>query len=681
MLKSKEKVSTKVFHKSSLATKYISTCLAEVIQSTKNRPAVLALSSSSALKGVYSELVRLHKTGLSFANVVVFHIDEYFPIQKDRIQSFYRFMDDNLFSLVDIKRENVHFPDGGQPKEGVEGWCREYEEKLRTLGGADVMVLGVGRGGRLGFNEPGSAKTSRTRLVHLDRQTRKDVEGTFFGIDSVPKQAITMGVGTILDSKRIFLVAFGEDKAPIIHKTVEGPVIPDVVSSYLQLHHQTELVVDSAAARNLTRIKSPWVLIPNSSGHKLDWSDFKTVKRAVIYLSLTINKSILKLTDNDYIQNHLEQLLDAQGPAHNINLQVFQQLKETITGWPGGKPTADYLGLTPDARVSRLNLDKPHGTTTRNPTDYIVHNFQHISAEGNPHINSHIYPKKVLIFSPHPDDDVISMGGTLIRLVEQGHHVAVAYQTSGNYAVWDDDVKRFSNFATRFSQLFGMEAGVLSKIERDVGTFLDKKGSGMPDNAEIRKIKGLIRETEARAAARYCGVHDKDIHFLNLPFYETGTEKKNELSHLDVDIIVNLLQEFKPHQIYAAGDLSDPHGTHRVCLKAIFKALKAIKQAKTEWLNTCQVWLYRGAWQEWEPHEIDMVIPMSPNELLQKRYAIFKHQSQKDPPAFPGSDPREFWQRSEARNRETAKIYDNLGFIDYEGMEAFVLYDVQTGKI
>jgi len=406
---------------------------------------------------------------------------------------------------------------------------------------------------------------------------------------------------------------------------------------------------------------------------KVDWNNFLNVYKAVIQLSLKIKKSILKLTKEDYFNNSLEDLVHARGPAHNLNLEVFQHLKQTITGWPAGKPSEEYLLMTPEVRISSLNLVLPHGNTTRQPTDYIIKNIKYISPEKNANINTLVYPKRVLIFSPHPDDDVISMGGTLIRLIEQGHHVSVAYQTSGNYAVWDEDVKRFVNFARRYAEIFGMESGSLIQIENRINQAIDIKKNGVSDTAEVRRIKGLIRETEAMSAARYCGVRDEDIHFLNLPFYETGTEKKADLSEKDTNIIVDLLEKFKPHQIYAAGDLSDPHGTHGICLKAIYSAFSKVEN--TDWFKQCQVWLYRGAWQEWEPYEITMAIPMSPSELLQKRYAIFKHQSQKDPPAFPGSDPREFWQRSEARNRETARLYDTLGMTDYEGVEAFVLYD------
>jgi len=391
----------------------------------------------------------------------------------------------------------------------------------------------------------------------------------------------------------------------------------------------------------------------------------------VIQLSLSTKKSILKLTIEDYINYNLGDLVIVRGP-HNLNLEVFQHLKQTITGWPAGKPSEEFLKMSPEVRISALRLDIPHGNTTRQPTDYIINN-KFISSEKNANINTSVYPKRVLIFSPHPDDDVISMGGTLIRLIEQGHHVAVAYQTSGNYAVWDDEVSRFSNFARRYAEIFGLNNQVLLDIENRINHDINEKKNGGRDTADVRKIKGLIRETEAMAAARYCGIRDEDIHFLNLPFYETGTEKKGDLSEKDTTIITNLLEKFKPHQIYAAGDLSDPHGTHGICLKAIYSAFKQVENS--DWFKQCQVWLYRGAWQEWEPYEITMAIPMSPSELLQKRFAIFKHQSQKDPPPFPGNDPREFWQRSEARNRQTARLYDTLGMVEYEGVEAFVLYN------
>jgi len=413
---------------------------------------------------------------------------------------------------------------------------------------------------------------------------------------------------------------------------------------------------------------------------KTDWSEFKTVYKAVIQLSLRIKKSILKLTKEDYVQNELADMVEHYGgSAHNLNLEVFHHLRLTITGWPGGKPSEEYIAMKPDKRISSLKMNIPHGMTTREPTDYIINNIKYISADKNAALNSTVYPKRVIIFSPHPDDDVISMGGTLIRLIEQGHQVAVAYQTSGNNAVWDEEAERFSYFARRYAEIFQVDTKVCSEIEQKVHRDIDSKKKGEKDSMEVRKIKGLIRETEALAAARYCGVRDEDIHFLNLPFYETGADKKNDLSEKDTQIIVDLLEKYKPHQIYAAGDLSDPHGTHGICLKAIFAAFNKLEN--TDWYKQCQVWLYRGAWQEWEPYEITMAVPMSPSEMLQKRYAIFKHQSQKDTPVFPGDDPREFWQRSEARNRETARLYDTLGMNDYEGVEAFVLYDSKTMTI
>eukprot|EP01125_Pyxidicula_operculata_P016600 TRINITY_DN5732_c0_g1_i1.p1 TRINITY_DN5732_c0_g1~~TRINITY_DN5732_c0_g1_i1.p1 ORF type:complete len:692 (-),score=164.07 TRINITY_DN5732_c0_g1_i1:116-1927(-) len=600
-------------------------------------------------------------------------MDEFYPMTRKQLQSYYYYMHSNFFEHIDIDPKNIHIPNGEVPKSELPEYLQKYEDLIQSYG-IDIQIVGVSGSGQIGFNEPGCSKLSRTRLVHLDRRTKKEVESSFFNSDSVPDAALTMGVASILSAKRIFLLGFGEHKAKIMKKIIEDAASTEIVGTYLQSHENVEAVLDTAAGRGLTRVTAPWVVIPNSSAFKLTWDSTLTT-RAVIWLSLKLNKSLLRLREEDYFNNNLEQLIDARGSAHTINLEVFNHLKQTITGWPGGKIKGDILTMSPDARKSQLGLSNPHGSTTRNPTDYIVHNTQ-MNTAINPRVDQSIYPKTILVFSPHPDDDVISMGGTLIRLVEQGHKVHVAYQTSGNIAVWDDDVKRFANFATRYAQLFGIDASQFSKLEDEVEDYISDKKNGDADSVQIRKIKGLIRETEATSAARYCGVKKNDIHFLNMPFYETGKSKKSPVGKEDVDIITKLLRDLKPHQIYAAGDLTDPHGTHRLCLKAIMMSLKEVRN--DDWFKKCQIWLYRGAWQEWEPHEIQMAIPMSPTELLQKRYAIYKHQSQKDPAPFPGSDSREFWQRSEARNRETAHMYDVLGLTEYEAMEAFVHYDLDS---
>jgi glucosamine-6-phosphate deaminase len=669
-LRAKENIPTKVFRYASDGSKYVAQEIAKLIRATTHRPVVLGLATGATPTGVYEELVRLHKEeGLSFKNVVTFNLDEYWPMPHSQLQSYHRFMKEHLFDHVDIPPENCHIPNGEVAEADVEKHCEEYEQLIAKYGGIDLQILGIGRTGHIGFNEPGSSKKSTTRLVYIAKTTRLDAASDFFSLEAVPKRAITMGVGTILSAKRIFLLAFAEHKANIIKRAVEGPIDKEVAASYLQEHPRAEVILDLAAASQLTRIRSPWVLLGNSSTYKLKY-DSKMIRKAVIWLSLTVEKPILKLTEEDYIEHHLTPLVNEHGPVHRINIKVFTELKSTITGWPGGKPTQEFVNSG-----KTIVLPKYGGITTRVPTDYIIDNYKHINPEVNPNINNSIFPKTVLIFSPHPDDDVISMGGTLIRLVEQGHNVHVAYQTSGDIAVWDDDVRRFTNFATEYCKMFKFSnVQQFEKLERDIEAFINNKRPGQVDLPEILKIKGLIRATEARSAARYCGVPSENIHFLEMPFYETGMVKKKPLSEADIALVYDLIQKVKPHQIYAAGDLSDPHGTHRVCLQAILQALERVKIE--EWFKLCQVWLYRGAWQEWDPEDIEMAIPMSPQELLQKRYAIFKHQSQKDTAPFPGADKREFWVRAEDRNRATAKLYDKLGLPEYEAMEAFVRYHV-----
>lgn len=588
----------------------------------------------------------------------------------DCAQSYHRYMHDRLFNHIDIPKENINVPTGELPEDQLEEYCQQYEDKIAQLGGLDIQILGIGRTGHIGFNEPGSSRRSLTRMLLLDKKTRMDAASGFFALEAVPLKAITMGVGTILAAKRIFLLAFSEHKAQIVQRAIEGPIDDEVAASFLQEHPNSQFVIDAPASYELTRYKAPWTLLGHAADVKLEWTP-RLVRKAVIWLSLALKKPILKLTSDDYLDNHLTQLLQLHGPVHKINVRVFTELKETITGWPGGKPD----GST-DQKDKAEEIDLPGGTTTRRPRQYIEE-YSYINKSVNPHVDSTTFPKKVLIFSPHPDDDVISMGGTMIRLIEQGHHVSVAYQTSGNIAVWDDDVNRFANFASQFAKFFKLPgAAETEAIEKQVNDFIKTKSLGMSDIPVVAHIKAMIRETEARNAARYCGVPNDRIHFLELPFYESGTVKKKPLSQADIDIIVKLFRELQPTQIYAAGDLSDPHGTHRVCLQAIIGALHIVKD--DEWFKATQFWLYRGAWQEWDPEDIEMAIPMAPDELLQKRYAIYKHQSQKDPAPFPGSDPREFWQRTEDRNRATAAIYDQLGLPEYEAMEAFVRYDIRN---
>lgn len=589
---------------------------------------VLGLATGSTPTGVYTELVRLHKhEGLSFKNVITFNLDEYFPMQPTELQSYVRFMREHLFDHIDIPAGQWNVPDGTIAREAVGDYCRDYERRIKEAGGIDLQLLGIGRTGHIGFNEPGSSRESRTRLITLDKVTRLDAASDFFGEEFVPRRAITMGVGTILDAKRVIMMAFGEGKARVVAQAVEGPVTSVIAGSFLQQHPNSLVVLDEAAAAELTRFKSPWLV------GAVDW-DKPIIRKAVIWLAQSLKKPILKLTDEDYNEHGLQDLLATSGTAYEINVDVFRATQETITGWPGGKPN---------------HLKRP-GDRSRP--------------------NDSIFPKRVVVFSPHPDDDVISMGGTLIRLADQGHEVHIAYQTSGNIAVFDADAQRFVDFAADLNRLLGAGVEAADRLERQVDEFVRGKRPGQVDSAILQKIKGLIRRGEAKAAAGDCGVPNDRCHFQDLPFYETGAVRKRPLGEEDVQLTVELLQRIKPHQIYAAGDLSDPHGTHRVCLQAVMQACTRLQ--KEAWFKETEIWLYRGAWQEWEPERIEMAVPISPQELLRKRTAIFKHQSQKDKAMFPGSDLREFWQRAEDRNRATAKIYDQLGLAEYEAIEGFV---------
>lgn len=627
-----EHISAQIFEDASLASKAVAREISDLIRrrNEQDKHTVLGLSTGSTPTQVYAELIRLHKQeDLSFGNVITFNLDEYYPMQPASLQSYVRFMNEHLFDHIDIPEENVHIPDGTVNEDGIDTFCRQYEAKIQESGGIDLQLLGIGRTGHIGFNEPGSRPNSRTRLITLDTITRQDAASDFFGEENVPRRAITMGVGTILNAQRIIMMAWGEGKAPVIKEAVEGEVKERIPATYLQQHSDAWVVLDQPAAAELKRQKTPWLLT------SCEWDD-ELMRRAVVWLCQKVEKPVLKLTDEDYNEHGMGDLLSRYGRAYNINLKVFNELQHTITGWPGGKPNAD-------------DSNRPE--------------------------RAQPFPKRVLIFSPHPDDDVISMGGTLNRLVEHGHDVHVAYQTSGNIAVFDDDVLRFADFVLEYQELFGMKADEADAMLQKIKSFLKNKEPGQVDSEAIQQIKGLIRRGEAKAGARYCGVKEQNLHFLDMPFYETGRVKKKPLSEEDINITANLLRTVKPHQVYAAGDLSDPHGTHRVCLKAIFEALDSCKNE--HWMDDCYVWLYRGAWQEWDINDIEMAVPLSPQELAKKRRAIFKHQSQKDRPLFPGPDPREFWQRSEQRNRGTAQLYDKLGFAEYEAIEAFVRYKME----
>ena len=625
-----EKVPCHVLQHAGDASTFVAGQIAELIRqrTAAGEKCVLGLATGSTPVSVYNELVRLHQQeGLSFRNVVTFNLDEYYPMRSDALQSYVRFMWEHLFDHIDIEPDNVHIPDGTLAETDVAQYCRDYEWAISDAGGIDIQVLGIGRTGHIGFNEPGSSRESRTRLITLDKVTRRDAASDFFGEVHVPRRAITMGVGTILEARQVYLLAFGEGKAPVVAQAVEGEVSKSIAASFLQEHANAKIVLDEAAAEQLTRYRCPWVI------GDCQWDEALT-RKAVIWLSQYLQKPILKLTVEDYNEEHLQDLLARHGSAYDINLAVFRHLQSTITGWPGGKPAH-----------------------ARQPGD-------------RPQHHEEIFPKRVLVFSPHPDDDMISMGGTLSRLADQGHEVHVAYQTSGNIAVFDDDVVRCAELIREFNQEFEIASEQISNMVAEIEQSLQHKLPGQVDSDSVRAIKSMIRRGEARAAARVCGVGSDRLHFLEMPFYETGRVRKKPLGEDDIALTVDLLERLQPHQIYAAGDFSDPHGTHRTCLSAVLQACKRVEQQP--WFVVCQVWLYRGAWQEWNPHQIEMAVPLSPQELMRKRNAIFKHESQKDCALFPGSDPREFWQRAEDRNRKTAEVYDALGLAEYEAIEGFV---------
>lgn len=626
--KKHEKMHAEIFPNSSIASVAVAEEIAEIIRvkSKNGEKAILGLATGSSPIKVYEELVRMHKEdNLSFRNVVTFNLDEYYGLKKEHQQSYWHFMQEHLFGHVDILNENINLPSGEVPVNELSQFCVDYELKIKSYGGLDFQLLGIGRTGHIGFNEPGSHQKSSTRLITLDHLTRSDAASDFAGLDNVPRKAITMGVGTIMNAKRIVMLAWGDKKAEIVKEMIEGGISSDVPASYLQEHQNVTVLLDESASAEMTRIKTPWIV------GSVNWSE-KLIRKSVVWLSKKTKKPILKLTDRDYNDNGMSNLIALEGgSAYDLNIRMFNCLSDTITGWPGGKPNAD---------------------DTRRPE------------RAEPSI------KRIIIFSPHPDDDVISMGGTLQRLAKQGHEVHVVYQTSGNIAVADHDALRFAEFTLQLKNVTGDNTP--TKFYSDVISKIKNKSENEIDPVEIRQIKSLIRRGEAIAATRYCGIKDENVHYLDLPFYDTGKAKKNPLSDKDVNLVSEIIEKIKPHQIFAAGDLADPHGTHKVCLDAVFAALA--KHKSKDYMKKCYLWLYRGAWQEWDINDIDMAIPISPEELAKKRKAIFFHQSQKDGVMFSGGDHREFWQRSEDRNRGTAELYDNLGLPEYEAIEAFKRY-------
>ncbi|MBR6715020.1 MAG: glucosamine-6-phosphate deaminase [Prevotella sp.] len=627
-----EKVPTDIFPKIEDAVKSVADVIEDEIR-LKQRVGnycVLGMGTGNSLTPVFDELIRRHKeNNLSFNNVVVFNAYEYFPLSPTAQHSAINQLRERFLNFVDIEPQNIFSPDGTIPQEEVQQYCRRYEQRIKTFGGIDVMLLGIGRIGNIATNEPGSGLSSTSRIILIDPTSREEMTMSFGTNEPVPPCSITMGISTILSARKVFLTAWGEEKADIIRKTVEGSITDAIPASFLQTHNDAHVVIDLAAASRLTRIVHPWLV------KSCNWTD-KLVRSALVWLCQLTGKPILKLTNKDYNENGLSELLALYGSAYNANIKIFNDLQHTITGWPGGKPEAD-------------DTYRPERATP--------------------------FPKRVLVFSPHPDDDVISMGGTIQRLVSQGHEVHVAYETSGNIAVGDEEVTRFMHFINGFNQLFGnSEDKVITKKYEEIKSFLASKKEGDMDTHDILTIKGLIRRGEARTASTFNHIPLSRVHFLDLPFYESGKIEKLPMGEKDVRIVQDLISKIQPHQIYVAGDLADPHGTHRKCTDAVLAAIDEEKNAGAEWLKDCRIWMYRGAWAEWEIENIEMCVPMSPEELRAKRNAILKHQSQMESAPFLGNDERLFWQRAEDRNRGTADLYDHLGLACYEAMEAFVEY-------
>ena len=628
-----ERIPVKIFPSSNDGSVYVAQQIATLIKAKEalGEKCVIGLATGSSPKTMYAELVRMHQQeGLSFKNVITFNLDQYYPMEKDALQSYHYFMRKNLFEHTDINPDNYHLPDGMIPKDKIKEHCVEYEKQIEAAGGLDIQILGIGINGHIGFNEPGSGIYTKTRLITLDNSTRLANSYEFGNMSEVPRMAVTMGISTIMKASKIILMAWGQNKAPVIQKAVEEDDTEEIPASLLQNHDDCTFVVDESAASELTRFKSPWLT------GECEWTP-AMIRRAVVNLALKAGKPVLSLTNNDYNDNGLSDLLVEKGDAYEINLEVYYMLRDSITGWPGGKENNTYV-------------KHPERKTP--------------------------YPKRVVIFSPHPDDDIISMGGTFMRLHTQGHDVHVAYQTSGNIAVTDEFVTRFIDFAVGFESMFDIDEAKSTKVLEEATTFLKTKKSSEKDTDEIRAIKGLIRRCEAKATCKYVGLKDEQIHFMNLPFYETGTIEKNPMGEEDIQLTIDLLNKIKPHQVYCAGDFADPHGTHKVCFDVVIEAIRRIRASGETWVDDCWLWLYKGAWQEWDITEIEMAIPMSPDQVLKKRHGIFIHQSQKDSVPFQGSDSREFWQRAEERNANTARLYAQLGLTQYAAMEAFVKWGI-----
>ena len=624
-----EKVPTDIYETMEEGVQHIANEITAKIQERQREGkfCVIGAGTGASLRPLYAELVRKHKDeGLSFRNVVIFNLYEYYPLASEGAGSSFSQLNDLFLSQIDIDKQNVFTIDGTIPQEAVIEYCRLYEQRIQTFGGIDIVLMGIGREGNIAMNEPGSSLSSPTRLILIDSTSRAEAAHNL-GVDNLPPCSITMGVATIMAARKIYLLAWGDDKADIIKKAVEDKVSDTLPASYLQMHNNANVCIDLAAASHLTRIQRPW-LVTNC-----EWND-KLIRSAIVWLCMRVKKPILKLTNKDYNENGLSELLALYGSAYNVNIKIFNDLQHTITGWPGGKPNADD--------TYRPERAKP-------------------------------FPKRVVVFSPHPDDDVISMGGTLRRLCDQHHDVHVAYETSGNIAVGDEEVIRYCEYLRDVCEKYSPDSAVKDKANEIINYLrYEKVENGEPERKDVLFMKGTIRREEARHGCRYSGVKDDHVHFLDLPFYETGLVKKNDLSEVDKDIVKALLLEIKPDQMFVAGDLADPHGTHKVCLDAVLAAIDEVKDE--EWMKNCRVWMYRGAWAEWEMDHIEMAVPISPEELRFKRNAILKHQSQAESAPYLGDDERLFWQRAEDRNRATAELYRQLGLASYEAIEAFVQY-------
>ncbi|MDR1524019.1 MAG: glucosamine-6-phosphate deaminase [Tannerella sp.] len=602
---------------------------AEILNRQKAKKTfVLVLPGGRSPHTIFQHLINIHKKEkLSFKNVAVFLLYEFYPLSNEANSNLHQ-LKEAFLNHVDIPEKNIFYPDGFMNKNDISDFCEKYEKKIRELGGIDYMLLGIGMAGTIGLNSAGASVSSRTHLVLMDNTSRKESAQLFSSLENVPAGVITMGLGTIMEAKAVVLISWGESKAAIIRKTVEGAATDALPATCLQHHANARVIIDLSSAYNLTRISHPW-LVTNC-----EW-DNKLIRRAIVWLCQVTNKPILKLTNKDYSEHGLGELLTVYGSAYNVNIKIFNDIQHTITGWPGGKPNAD-------------DSNRPERAIP--------------------------YPKRIIVFSPHPDDDVISMGGTFRRLCDQKHDVHVAYQTSGNIAVGDEEVIRYCEYLRDVSKKYAPEDSRIKSKAEEIIHYLryEKKEDGKPEHPDVLFMKGTVRREEARHASRYSGLRDENIHFLDLPFYETGLVRKNPLSEEDVEIVKKLLLNIKPDQIFVAGDLADPHGTHKVCLDAVLAAIDDVKDR--DWMKNCRVWMYRGAWAEWEMDHIEMAVPISPEELRHKRNAILKHQSQAESAPFLGDDERLFWQRAEDRNRATAETYKQLGLAAYEAIEAFVRY-------